>query len=197
MLQTDKVESCLYYKDAKKIELLGKEDLDNVQLWHVKVQDVYEQEQHFWIEPTTFNVWKQEYYYKNLFRETKALYSTKNKDKMSKIFPDIVEIKLSRNGEVYQEIKYVLKAFASDVPIPENRWLLEGMKLPIGVPVSDIMIHERLGYWDGKKLSQLPAGRITSDIKPSSFNFFRILLIVSGLVLIIIGVSMQIFRRKK
>jgi hypothetical protein len=42
-------------------------------------------------------------------------------------------------------------------PIPPETWTLTGLNLPAGTPVSDLRIHKRIGYWDGKGLSKKPS----------------------------------------
>jgi hypothetical protein len=45
------------------------------------------------------------------------------------------------------------------------------MDLPINIPVSDLRIMKRIGYWDGEKLSPQPAStNEVAEIQPAYFG---------------------------
>jgi hypothetical protein len=40
-----------------------------------------------------------------------------------------------------------------DVPIEPKAFTLAGLGMPVGTPVVDVRIHQRIGYWNAKNLS--------------------------------------------
>src|SRR6059036_3301515 len=46
------IEDCLAYGNAKSIELVGKEAVEGIAAWHVRVKSRYDESLDFWIEAT-------------------------------------------------------------------------------------------------------------------------------------------------
>jgi hypothetical protein len=48
---------------------------------------------------------------------------------------------------------------AWDVTIDPEIWTLSGLDMPIGQAVVDVRIKRRVGYWDGRRLTENPPRR--------------------------------------
>ena len=70
---------------------------------------------------------------------------------------------------------------------PDDTWGLAGLELPIGVPVSDLRIGQRIGYWDGHGLSELPVNTDPQPL-PSRTPIFLICGFVISTGVIVLGI---------
>jgi hypothetical protein len=148
------VPRCLAYRDAQSVELVGEEDIDGQQAWHVKVVGSPEAmaECHFWIEANEpFAVYRCE-------RRTPYSHdvSVSHYDSPSGAdrLPTRVLIEYHQdNGEVSHRFEFTQVEAQFGINPDDGAFTLAGLDLPVGAPVVDVRIHQRLGYWNGKGLS--------------------------------------------
>ncbi|MDR1383094.1 MAG: hypothetical protein LBJ67_04495 [Planctomycetaceae bacterium] len=100
-------------------------------------------------------------------------------------------------GEVFFDREVNITLFKKTSSFPNNFFSLKQMNLPLNIPVSDLRIMKRVGYWDGEKLSPTLVSTLEGTKIPSvNFSILCILLIVSGIILVSISIIMK-FREKK
>lgn len=184
-LLEDSVDNCVAYRGAKSVSLVGTEMVNGHRTWHVRVVDRYGQHVDFWIEDARgFPVHKYQ------FRTPSGGYravsvSRYNPDKMNEPIPVHVESAGydERDQMIEQRIVTVLEA-DSGIEVDTEVWELAGLGLPVGTPVSDLRLKQRIGYWDGRGLSKnVPPVPFTSE---STWRFWPVAGI--GLLLLVMAV---------
>ncbi|MGA2255233.1 MAG: protein kinase, partial [Thermoguttaceae bacterium] len=156
---------CLGYQKAKSVTLVGPERVRGKSTWHVRVVDSYEQQLDFWIEPVAgFPVHRLEFSTSEGFNQIRGEVYCGDNPRFPWL-PSRVETKDYCQGKPMGTREVTISKADFDVPIPPETWTLAGLDLPIGTPVTDLRVG-RLGYWDGRDLSQAPpllAGRKKED----------------------------------
>jgi hypothetical protein len=189
------ISDCLLYKryDSLKSE---KRNINGNDLWVVTIHkptDDGETVWELWIEEPSFHLLKTTcttgYGMKYSIENTYA-------DKTAP-FPQRTHIYREENGKVLFDREIHKTLFKKVDSFPKDFFSLKNMDLPINIPVSDLRIMKRIGYWDGEKLSPQPVSTNEgTEIQPVYFGIFRIILIVSGLVLIGLAIFLQFCKKK-
>ena len=76
---------------------------------------------------------------------------------------------------------------AEEKNFPESHWTLAGMDLPRGTVINDYSKAERLGYWDGKKISKEFVPRDRKPSRKTQWTFFSLVVWIA--VVFWIGMS--------
>jgi len=184
---TDTIQSCLLINQDVKVELIGKEQIDNKDVWHIRItSESHSVIRDLWIDDkNNFRV----YQYKDCFGDKTNLICSIAKSYYENEeypwLPSRVEI------NVYNGTKYNIQILKGEtiVKIPETQWTLAGMEIPKNTPVNDDRILRRIGYWDGKRL--IPEGENPKPIPKVSFGkpaIFIILILLSVIPLTIVVV---------
>ena len=169
---TGTIQSCLLFNQDVKVELIGKEQIDNKEVWHIRIireSDNYARD--FWVDvKNNFRVYQFiDYQNGNL---TNSIAKSYYENEEYPWLPSRVEIEI--HNDIKQRIQ-VLKGTAN-LKIPENQWSLAGMEIPKNIEVTDIRVLRRIGYWDGKRL--IPEGENPKPIPKVSFGKPAILIIL-------------------
>src|SRR5439155_13241980 len=134
------VEQRLGYQDATSLKLLGKELVEDILAWHIKVESQHGWSPHFWLEAD---------------HPTRVIKHVDGSDIVVSRYegssPIPVQI-LITNPKSSRRIEQTSAQF--NVPIDPASFSLAGLAMPIGTDVSDNRIHRRIGYWTGNGLSE-------------------------------------------
>ena len=151
------VSSCLAYREAKSIELVGPEKIDGVLTWHVLVIDKWGSQRHFWIEDAQgFRVRKREQIDENgggFFQHWVTLSDYVGNAAEQPLPIKIVTTRFERDGREISELTFHQVRGDYGIAVDPKAWTLAGMELPIGTPVNDSRVHRIVGHWDGEGLS--------------------------------------------
>lgn len=199
------------YSSAKRIRLSRRESVDDVATVVVHLVDQFGEENRYWIQPTkNYRVvrFEKEIRFVNgddhhVHRfEVTSRFPAEAPQGMQWI-PSEVHAKgihdgvETLNNELRGGTIEVVKGF------PPHIWTLKGLNMPVGQPVVDLRIKERIGYWnsDGVLTEEPMASpaRPTSTAAPKrAGNFFvrSLLLIVNAVALIAVVVYFLVTRKK-
>jgi RNA polymerase sigma factor (sigma-70 family) len=142
------VENCLGYNGAKSIELAGKEMVERVEAWHVRVRSKFDALLDFWIDvarPTRV--------LKHANGNNFAL-SKYDEAKLRDPIPTEVTSMDFRNGSPLMGKRIIRSNSHFNVSIDPASFTLAGLGMAVGTDVIDIRIHRRIGYWTGAGLSE-------------------------------------------
>jgi RNA polymerase sigma factor (sigma-70 family) len=155
------IESCLAYGDAKSVKLLGRETVDGIAAWHVRVLDKWNMNCDFWIDAG---------------HPSHVVKSQYNGDTMSSKFdpaqpkdPIPIDVLYVRDAKTYQfELHFLRLNARYNVRVDPASWTLAGLNMPTGTAVADDRSMRRIGYWNGTGLSENPppASRQTGKAQP-------------------------------
>lgn len=187
------VGSCLHYNDAKEITLVGQEELDGRDTWRVRVVDSFDQQHDFWIEMTEgFPVHRYEYRTELAWDVTIAEYGGPNP-----AMPSYVVTKSTFRGEDRDVQEFRVTEANYNEKVEPDSFELGGLSPSIGVPVSDVRIKRRLGYWDGEGLvDNVPRPGDITPLTEVSGSYWP-WLIGTSIILLVIGGYLVYRRREK
>ena len=147
---TDTIERCLAYTHAESDEMIGKESVEGVATWHVRVPFPKARVNYdFWIDASNpSHVVKCQFNGNTAFSKFDA---TNPED------PIPIEVKTvnfygSQRGRV--ETSFLRRKTRYNVPVDPASWTLAGLNMPVGTVVSDDRARRTLGYWNGTGLSE-------------------------------------------
>jgi RNA polymerase sigma factor (sigma-70 family) len=141
------VDNSLAYKEAKSVQLVGKDFLGTTPAWHVRVQSKHEETLDFWIDA--------------MHRE-RVLKVAKGRDEAVAYYVDGQAVPTEVNTTEYPRwAPYARKNFIRsntewNRAISPVTWSLAGLGMKTNTPVVDIRIHQRIGYWTGSGLVEFP-----------------------------------------
>lgn len=144
------IDGCLGYIRAKSIKLVGREMLDGVDAWHVRVIPHYDTPLDFWID-----VARPERLLKTIVGKDVVVsrYDPSNRDPL----PSQVHVEEYRDGAQLQFRRRFDRVSATfDLPVDPALWTMAGLGMPVGTVVNDLRIHRSIGYWNGVGLSATP-----------------------------------------
>ncbi len=145
--------TCLAYEGAKSIENLGKEVIDGLPCWQVKVIDSYDQDRRFWIEDNdSFRVLKCSFAVGPQKLETVSDYDSQVSQWA--LPRKVVNRKFDASGQVSQVIEITATKTEYNVAVDSRLFSLAGLGMPLGEMVIDDRLHSVVGHFDGKNLSE-------------------------------------------
>lgn len=156
------LESALRSGNRESVELLESDTIRNVKCAKVRVVDKWGEVKTFWIDPNnSFRVLRCEHRVEGAVGVTESFYESEDS-----VLPSRVE---TENSTTDGERLYTLNLELSNVSFRPDpcAFDLSSLGLKVGTPVSDIRIHERLGYWDGNGLDSVSR---KSPLKPEAAN---------------------------
>ena len=172
------------------IETKGKVEINGNDAWHVRIVTDGEYPLDLWIDPSrNFRIYKM---IAGAFRVTKSI-SFYEDDLYPWLPRKVIEDYFEANGSlIYHRTRTLLEAEEKD--FPESHWTLAGMDLPRGTVINDYSKAERLGYWDGKKISKEFVPR---DRKPSRKTQWTFILSLAVLITVIFWIGMLKKQKKQ
>ncbi len=156
------IDGCLGYIRAKSIKLVGRELLDGIDTWHVRVIPDSDQPLDFWID-----VARPERLLKHLAGRNVVVsrYDDNNRDPL----PSQVQVEDYRDGARLQYRRRFDRVSAVfDLPVDPNLWTMAGLGMPVGTAVNDQGNYRRIGYWNGVGLSASPPAARPSKFAPAA-----------------------------
>ena len=179
-------------RDLNLIETQGKVKIDGHNAWHVHIElsDPLEYPVDYWIDSDHgFRVLQ---YSHGSPPRSKAV-SVYSNDRYPWIPSKVIHEYFDNNGNLsVKELITLLEAEEKD--FPESHWTLVGMDLPRGTVINDYSKAERLGYWDGKKISK---EFVPKDRKPSRNTQWTFILSLAVLITVIFWVGMLKKQKKQ
>lgn len=146
------IERQLAYEKAKKVELIGAETKDDTPTWHVRVLDEYDQQLDLWIDARkNGRALRNEF---KLGRSNNVTISQYAENDEKSVFPKSVKTSSYRDNKLGMTHSITIEKVQLDVMPSLDTWSLAGLKMPVGTPVVDLRIKQRIGYWNGNGLSQ-------------------------------------------
>src|SRR5438128_4481890 len=144
------IESCLAYEHAESVELSGKETVEGVAAWHVRVPFAqYHVNYDFWIDVShPSHVVKCEWNGDTVFSKFDAAHPED---------PIPIEVRTVRfygRERARFEESFLRGTTRYNVPVDPGSWTLAGLNMPVGTAVIDYRISRSLGYWNGTGLSE-------------------------------------------
>jgi RNA polymerase sigma factor (sigma-70 family) len=168
------IESCLSFKRAKSVQLVGKESVEGIPAWHARLQIQFgptPMDKDFWLEaahPT--------HVIKHQFNGSTVLSKYDLANPQDPIPTEVTAMVLHGTvgtNTAFSQERYIRRNARFNVPVDPPSWTLAGLGMQIGTEVIDYRISQRVGYWNGSGLSpDLPARRSKSvsasipDAKP-------------------------------
>jgi hypothetical protein len=174
----DTIESCLTHSNAGSVQLAGRESVEGVIAWHIRVPYptvTYD----YWIDVNNpSRVVKCGFNGNTVFSK----YDAANPDDP---IPTKIRIVMFYGRENARFDKHILRRSARfNIPVDPTSWTLAGFNMPVGTDVVDYRISRSIGYWDGRGLSESPPPRPAQPSRKRStpWKFIGILMI-GGLLL--------------
>lgn len=168
------IESCLSFKRAKSVQLVGKEPVEGIPAWHVRLQVQFgptPMNKDFWLEaahPT--RVIKHQFNGDTVWSK----YDPANPQD-----PIPTEVR-AMTGHItsgtnptfyYSHLQLVRRNARFNIPVDPTSWTLAGLGMQIGTDLVDYRISRTIGYWNGSGLSANPPPRppkIVSTSQPAA-----------------------------
>lgn len=145
------IEDFLGYRTAQLVALAGKEIVDGIAAWHVRVQVNHTWRYEFWIDANHLtHVIKEES--PNVGTTIRAKFDDQNPSDPLPV--EIDEVQHFGGDPRPWETRMFRRHTHYNVPIEPKAFTLAGLDMPTGTPVVDVRIHRRIGYWTGKNLSE-------------------------------------------
>lgn len=164
----DTIENTLAYRNAARVELIGKEEADGRPAWHVRLTIVQPHGSwpiDYWIDDTKgFRVYRKEY---NGMRTTSHYENASYPWLPSLIIGK--EYSGASNDVLQSQREWRILDAKADLKFSKSRWTLEGMGIKPGAAVVDLNLRRRIGHWTGKQLALEPDG---PSQKPSAWTYW-------------------------
>jgi len=163
------VGSCLQPRAGEAVKLIGREDVLGHPAWHLRIEAAPGPERHIWIESSpSRRVLKVEERGQVVRHEIISQYGPPDEGPSSSL-PMVVTTLEYRRPDAVESIQVVTRGSTRiGEPFDPGAFTLGGLDMPIGTVVTDLRIHRRVGYWDGKKLSEafVPLAPRHRDLAP-------------------------------
>lgn len=193
LLATDHtVQICLGYVNARHIEVVGKEKMHGADTWRVSVVAKYLTTE-FWIEEPAFRVHRVLGNWPGGRFEIESKFDGADN---SCPLPTLVWQVAQRRGRERSEKRFSVTSLELGIAIPDDRFTLAGMQLPLNTPVVDRRLMKRIGYWDGQGLSTVPVARSAQWVPATAGWHRRAILVLGGVTLALLAVVVVMWRRR-
>lgn len=189
---TKTLQDCLYYQKARSVTLVGSEEVGDHLTWHVLVTSAAGVERHFWIEDKEgFRLRKFMFKDSSVNKTIVSEYDAKAK---AGVLPTLVTTQtLDKNDRVTRRVVVRVTKAELGAAVDPAVGTLVSLGLPVGEPVSDERIHQRLGYWDGEGLvselrqaTEIGQQRQVAAEQERTKRYWRLGIIGSGLVALMV-----------
>ncbi len=175
------VENCLCCGDARSIHLVGKELVEGVAAWHVRVESKYREVLHFWMDAS-----HPERVVKHALGQDVSVSKFDARHLDDPMPVEVTVLSSYGKEKPVSERRFIRRNARYNIPVDPASWTLAGLDMPVGTAVTDLRINRRIGYWNGSGLSEdpppaaPPAAKFqSSTVKPqSSPNPGRLLALV-------------------
>lgn len=189
------VKACLWYEHCTGMTLVGQENVNGVNAWHIRLQAETGDESHFWIEEPSFRVHRRTLRWAGGHSEITSEYDPSDPHS---IFPKCVHIQRVERDTAL-EGRVTLTSLERPASLSPQRFTLESMDLPKNTMISDYRLKRVVGYWNGEGVSTMPVSTAKSfpETPPADAGNRWIVLLLGCLLLALIVVLMvRQYRRK-
>jgi hypothetical protein len=194
------VQMCLCYKTYPDVELVGQEEVNDVNVWHVRCNrdDAHAD---FWVEEPSFRVHRVVIDTGQMNLKVESKFDSQSVGP----FPSEVAIeRFERGKQVFNRLIKISKILHGQ-DLSEGLFTLQSMNLPLNTDVIDYRILRRLGYWDGEKLVDDPVRisaqehrELMAEIeKKDKMPLHRIIGIGIGIVMILLVIYLHVRSKRK
>lgn len=191
-----RVEQCLWYDDFVTLRTEGLEDVDDVMAWKVVASRNAEETSTYWVEEPSFRLRK---------RVIAGPYGvttiTSRFDGVpdGSPFPSLIEARFESPHGHGKVTTIEVSQFDLEAEIPDDRFTLASMDLPLNTAISDYRISRVVGFWDGAGIS--PTRVHDADERPvpeKSEEKQQYTFIVIGVnVLVLLGIIVWSYLRRR
>lgn len=146
------LETCMGFREARTIALAGREEVDGIAAWHVRVLTRYDEWLSFWFDvehPT--RVLKVQ----SRSETMRSKYESRIDD--VPIPTEVMHLGGAKGRTItVTRVRYLRRNARLDAPIDPAVFTLAGLDMELGTSVTDVRNHRALGYWNGAGLSPFP-----------------------------------------
>ncbi len=195
---SDTLEQCLGVQDPKDMLAMTSTEFNGEKVWHIRFVDKFRQARQYWIQTVApFRVYKSVYQTELTEFETTSKFSSAPAiEWLPATIQTTVRDRKSR-AEKYTRIVDISDV-VSPAGLADSTFDISGLGMAVNTPVADIRIKQRIGYWDGAKLSaDLVEVRPTIPVKPKSTGSRLWVLIVIACVSLAVGISYWYLSRRR
>jgi RNA polymerase sigma factor (sigma-70 family) len=154
------IENCLGYEEAKSITLAGKDAVDGVPTWHIRIVNKYDETLDFWIESAQT---------RRVLKHAKGSGVAISKyDPRNPKNPLPIEVITSqtRNGSFLSQERFLQTKLQASIQIDPSSFTFAGLGMEVGCEVVDTRNSRTIGYWTGGGLSEYPPPKGTIQTGP-------------------------------
>jgi len=140
------IESCLPYRNAAKVGLIGQELVGDKPAWHVRLSFVEKPSLKdylidIWIDASNgFRVYRYD-------QNGLQMYSTFENNEYPWLPSRVVVKEYNNKGDVVTQTECEILHAKANVAIPPATWTLAGLQIPDGTPVLDLVNMKTKGFW--------------------------------------------------
>lgn len=155
MLPGVNVAGCLAFQNPKLVSLIGKEDMDGIPAWHIKVPVTTNCLFQFWIDVAHPTHVIKKTVQSNLPKVLAVEWSKYNPQNPGDPIPIEVDAEdhQGNNTNYVDETHTVRRNSRYNVLIEPKAFTLAGLDMPVGTRMRDMRLHRWIGYWSGKNIS--------------------------------------------
>lgn len=173
-------------------------EFDGRSVWRIKFVDKFQQVKEYWTQPAApFRVYKAVCQTGLTEYETTSKFSSPLAIKWMPTTIETIVLDQKSRAEKYRRIVHITDV-VSPAAVPDSAFELAGLRMAVNTPVADIRIKQRIGYWDGAKLSaDIVAVRPTVPVQRNSTGSRLGVYIVITCVSLAVVVSYWYLRRRR
>lgn len=193
-LVSDTVHKCVAIHDSQSVRLVGREEVAGIMTNHVEVIDAYRQRREFWIEEAPG--WPVHKFRFQAPGSNSYVISLSRFD--TNVMPPGLPVEVTSTmydlaGRVMAQDRLRVTRATVGIVIEPEKWELAGLGMPVGTPVADLRIKQRVGYWNGHQLTKdFPR----SAKQPTSLGVIVLGCVVAGAIMVV-TLSIVFVRRRR
>ena len=149
LLPRTTIEDCLGHRNAESVQLVGRESVEKIATWHVRVLFKSHMASDFWID-----ISHPSRVIKNAWNGDEVLSEFDPAQPDDPIPTEVFCIAFHGPDRERSQTRFIRRRARFNVPVDPASWTLAGLNLPVGTEVVDLRIQRRIGYWNGSGLSQ-------------------------------------------
>lgn len=193
---------CLWYSRHDELVVIGEDDVGSVRVWRVKARRGSTSSE-YWIEEPSFRVHRRRIDTPDHTIDIRSTFEGNGLTPFPKRVIASREFKDARDGKATPSTmrwEYIVKGFEAGGEIPDERFGVASIGLPINTPAVDYRIHRTVGYWNGEGFGERPvySGETPRAApEPPSRWLRRIVFIGVNAVVVLVAALLILWLRKR